>query len=191
VCNVLALSRCLSETGARPGGKTAQGGTLIGCKITAGAPRGGQDGTMAQRRPRVVALAWIRRPGTNEILVSNSRDELIGVRFQRLFGGGVDFGERGEEALRRELREELGIELGMAHLAGVVENLFVFEGLPGHEVMLVYETEFADESLYGQETFKGIEEEPKIGVWRDLNQPDRDVPLYPPGLLDELELARG
>jgi 8-oxo-dGTP pyrophosphatase MutT (NUDIX family) len=144
---------------------------------------------MAQRKPRVVALAWIRRPGTNEILVSNSRDELIGVRFQRLFGGGVEFGERGEEALRRELREELGVALGGARLAGVVENLFVFEGFPGHEVMLVYETEFADASLYEKDIFQGIEEEPKIGVWRDLDHPDPEVPLYPPGLLDELELA--
>lgn len=145
---------------------------------------------MAQPKPRVVALAWIRRRATNEILVSNSRDEVIGVRFQRLFGGGVEFGERGEEALRRELHEELGVELGTARLAGVVENLFVFEGLPGHEVMLVYETEFADESLYDREVFEGIEEEPKMGVWRDLYHPDPDVPLYPAGVLDELELAR-
>ncbi len=145
---------------------------------------------MAQRKPRVVALAWIRRPGANEILVSNSRDEVIGVRFQRLFGGGVEFGERGEGALRRELREELGVELGAARLAGVVENLFVFQGYPGHEVMLVYETEFADETLYERETFEGIEEEPKFGVWRDLDHPDPAVPLYPPRLLDELELAR-
>lgn len=144
---------------------------------------------MAPRKPRVVALAWIRRPGTNEILVSNSRDEVIGVRFQRLFGGGVEFGERGEEALRRELREELGITLGVARLAGVVENLFVFEGYPGHEVMLVYETEFAEASLYAKASFEGIEEEPKVGVWRDLDHPDPEVPLYPPGLLDALELA--
>jgi 8-oxo-dGTP pyrophosphatase MutT (NUDIX family) len=157
--------------------------------MTAAPWLGGQDGPVAQRKPRVVALAWIRRPGRNEILVSNSRDEVIGVRFQRLFGGGVEFGERGEEALRRELREELGVRLGAARLTGVVENLFVFEGYPGHEVMLVYETGFADESLYEKDTFAGIEEEPKIGVWRDLDHPDPDVPLYPPGLLDELELA--
>jgi 8-oxo-dGTP pyrophosphatase MutT (NUDIX family) len=144
---------------------------------------------VAQRKPRVVALAWIRRPGTNEILVSNSRDEVIGVRFQRLFGGGVDFGERGEEALRRELREELGVTLGDASLAGVVENLFVFEGLPGHEVMLVYETGFIAGSLYEKDVFHGIEEEPKIGVWRDLDQADPDVPLFPTGLLETLQLA--
>lgn len=145
---------------------------------------------VAHAKPRVVALALIRRAESNEILVSNSRDETIGVRFHRLFGGGVEFGERGEEALRRELLEELGVELGMARLAGVVENLFVFEGLPGHEVMLVYETEFADASLYAKELFQGIEVEPKVGVWRDLDHPDADVPLYPPGLFEQLEAAR-
>jgi 8-oxo-dGTP pyrophosphatase MutT (NUDIX family) len=144
---------------------------------------------VAQRKPRVVALAWIRRPGTNEILVSNSRDELIGERFQRLFGGGVEFGERGDEALRREFDEELGVALGEARLAGVVENLFVFEGLPGHEVMLIYESGFADPLRYETDVFRGIEDEPKIGVWRDLDHPDPAVPLYPTGLLDTLELA--
>ena len=150
----------------------------------------GHDEEMAQRKPRVVALALIRRPSTNQILVSNSRDETIGVRFQRLFGGGVEFGERGEEAMRREIREELGVELGPARLAGVVENLFVFEGLPGHELMLVYETGFADPDLYKKDVFDGIEEEPKIGVWRDLDRPDPGTPLYPPELFEHLELSR-
>jgi 8-oxo-dGTP pyrophosphatase MutT (NUDIX family) len=137
---------------------------------------------VAKRKPRVVALALIRRPGTREILVSNSRDEFAGVRFQRPFGGGVDFGERGDEALRRELAEELGIELGKARLIGAVENLFVFEGQPGHEILLLYETEFADASLYEKDRFEGVEAEPKTGVWRDLDNPRTDLPLYPPGL---------
>jgi 8-oxo-dGTP pyrophosphatase MutT (NUDIX family) len=142
---------------------------------------------VAQRKPRVVALALIRRPGRNEILVSNSRDEVVGVRFQRLFGGGVDFGERGEEALRREMREELGVELGEARLVGVVENLFVFEQLPGHELQLIYETEFADPSLYGEDRLVGIEDEPKIGTWRDLDHPNPDTPLYPEDLFEHLD----
>ncbi|HXZ83634.1 MAG TPA: NUDIX domain-containing protein [Acidimicrobiales bacterium] len=139
---------------------------------------------MAKRKPRVVALAVIRRPGTNEILVSNSRDEVADMGFQRPFGGGVDFGERGEEALRRELREELGVALGTVRLTGVVENLFVFEGSPGHEILLLYDSEFADSSLYARDVFTGIEARPKIGVWRDLDNSEDDVPLYPPGLAD-------
>ena len=136
--------------------------------------------------PRVVALALIRRPGTKEILVSNSRDEFAGVRFQRPFGGGVEFGERGDEALRRELAEELGVELGEARLVGAVENLFVFEGQPGHEILLLYGTEFADASLYEKDRFEGVEAEPKTGVWRDLGTVADEVPLYPPGLADHV-----
>jgi len=137
---------------------------------------------VAKRKPRVVALALIRRPGTRVILVSNSRDEVAGVRFQRPFGGGVEFGERGDEALRRELVEELGVELAEARLVGAVENLFVFEGQPGHEILLLYETGFADASLYEKDRFEGVEAEPKTGVWRDLDDPQNDLPLYPPGL---------
>ncbi|MFZ0059979.1 MAG: NUDIX domain-containing protein [Acidimicrobiales bacterium] len=141
---------------------------------------------MTKTRPRVVALALIGRPGTKEILVSNSRDEVAGIRFQRPFGGGVDFGERGEEALRREIREELGVELGAVRLVGVVENLFVFEGRPGHEILMLYRTEFADASLYARDVFAGVEPEPKVGVWRDLGAVADDVPLYPPGLADHV-----
>ncbi|MGD0742009.1 MAG: NUDIX domain-containing protein [Acidimicrobiales bacterium] len=144
---------------------------------------------MAKRRPRVVALAVLRRPGTEEILVSNSRDEVAGVDFQRPFGGGVDFGERGEEALRRELREELGVELGSVRFLGVLENIFDFEGEPGHEVLLLYEAEFADGSLYSRDVFRGVEAEPKTGVWRDLSNSAGDRPLFPPGLADLI--ARG
>ena len=95
----------------------------------------------------------------------------------------------GEEALRREFAEELGVELGAARLAGVVENRFVFDGHPGHEVMLVYETEFADPHRYETEVFEGIEDEPKTGVWRSLSKADPAVPLYPPDLLDHVELS--
>jgi 8-oxo-dGTP pyrophosphatase MutT (NUDIX family) len=145
---------------------------------------------MSKQRPRVVALALISRPGTREILVSNSRDKVTDVRFQRPFGGGVDFGERGEDALRRELFEELAVELGMVRLIGVVESLFLFEGLARHEISLLYRTEFADPSLYAREVFEGIEAEPKFGVWRDLDG-EVKVPLYPPGLADHVAAWEG
>ena len=46
-------------------------------------------------------------------------------RFVRAIGGGIEFGERAEHALRREFRAELGVELSSVELLAVTENLFV------------------------------------------------------------------
>jgi 8-oxo-dGTP pyrophosphatase MutT (NUDIX family) len=47
-----------------------------------------------------------------------------GSYYYRPLGGGIDFSETGEEAARRELREELGVELGSVRFLGFLENLF-------------------------------------------------------------------
>ncbi len=86
---------------------------------------------------RPLALALIRRDG--EILVERGRDEVKGETFYRLLGGAIEFGERGAEAVRRELREELGVEVDVDQLVATIENVFTWEGQPGHEIVLVYE----------------------------------------------------
>ena len=49
-------------------------------------------------------------------------------------GGRVHFGESSSEALRRELREELGVDATIERLLWVVENFFVHEGRDHHEI---------------------------------------------------------
>jgi ADP-ribose pyrophosphatase YjhB (NUDIX family) len=66
-------------------------------------------------------------------------------------GGGVEFGERAVDAARRELREELAAEVCGLTLLGVLENIFTFEGQPGHEIVFVFEARFADAALYERE----------------------------------------
>ena len=58
--------------------------------------------------------------------------------FHRLIGGGVEHGETALEAVRREVREELGATLLDAELLGVLENIFELDGEPGHEVVFVH-----------------------------------------------------
>ena len=60
------------------------------------------------------------------------------IAFHRAIGGGIEFGETAEVALRREFVEELGVELGAVKLLGVVENIFEYEGHPGHEIAHVF-----------------------------------------------------
>ncbi|MDW3844990.1 NUDIX domain-containing protein [Micromonospora sp. BRA006-A] len=54
-------------------------------------------------------------------------------------GGGIDFGETAEAAVRRELREELDVDLLDVRLLGVLENLFHAFGRDGHEIVFVFD----------------------------------------------------
>lgn len=137
-------------------------------------------------RLRPIALAVVRR--RDEILVFEGYDPTKAQNFFRPLGGGINFGERGIEALRRELTEELGIEVDEARYLGTLENIFVYDGKPGHEICLIYAVTFQDSSLYRREELQGREgdAEPFVAKWKavaDFRSGDR---LYPDGLIDLL-----
>jgi len=48
------------------------------------------------------------------------------------------FGERSDHTVRRELLEEINAEVGELWYLGALENIFVFNGAPGHEIVMVY-----------------------------------------------------
>ena len=139
-------------------------------------------------RIRPLALAVVRRGA--ELLVFEAFDTVKRQRFSRLLGGGIEFGERGEDALRREFREELAAELRRVRFLGLLENIFRYEGRPHHELVLVYEAAFVDDSLYAQETFV-VRDDPEVpAVWRSpAVLAAADVPLYPDGLAALLEAS--
>jgi len=80
------------------------------------------------RAIRPIALGVIRRG--SEILVFDAFDSVKRERFHRLLGGGIEFGERAEDAVVREMREETGSEARASRLLGVLESFFTFEGNP-------------------------------------------------------------
>ena len=88
------------------------------------------------RSIRNIAVGLLVRNG--HVLVEEGFDHVRNLNFYRAIGGGIEFGETAEAALRREFREELGCELESATLLGVIENLFEFEGAAGHEVAHIF-----------------------------------------------------
>jgi len=76
-------------------------------------------------------------------------------------GGHIEFGETGRQALRREIKEELGVEAAVGRFIGVVENSFMQHGKPHAEINLVYEFDMDAESVCAKEGWIEFE-------WRDL-----------------------
>jgi ADP-ribose pyrophosphatase YjhB (NUDIX family) len=132
---------------------------------------------------RPVAVALIRRG--DEILVVEVPDPVKGVVGWRPPGGTIEFGERGSETVVRELREELGVEIGDAMYVGTVENIFTYLGATGHEIVRVYTARLVDATLYERARFECVESD-GVGftcVWKKIADFRAGAPLYPEGLL--------
>ena len=135
---------------------------------------------------RAVAICICRHRG--RILVFEGVDRVKQETFYRPLGGTIEFGERSEDAVRREFREEIGADLEDVRYLGTLENIFTCDGKPGHEIVLVYDGRLVDETLYQQESFGGDEMgTPFKALWVSLNPEERrGTPLYPDGLVELL-----
>lgn len=124
----------------------------------------------------------------DKILVPQLYDPTAKETFYRPLGGAIEFGERSEDAVVREVREEIGAEITNLRYLGTIENLFTYDGRMGHEIVLVYEADLADRSLYGKEVIEGQEDDgmPLKAVWKPLGEFGSRSLLYPDGLMQLL-----
>lgn len=113
------------------------------------------------------------------VLAQEGHDAVKGSGYLRAIGGGIEFGEPSEAALRREFREELDVELGAVQLLGVIENIFEYEGAPGHEIVHVYGVESADFDAIALDSELHVLDEGSKVAWFSISCLDR--PLYPEG----------
>jgi 8-oxo-dGTP pyrophosphatase MutT (NUDIX family) len=123
------------------------------------------------------------------IFVFEGHDTRKNETFYRPLGGTVEFGELARQAVERELQEEIEAELTNLRFLGVLENLFTLEGETGHEIVLIFEGDFVDRSLYEKEAVEGQEEDgmPFVAFWKPLSLfRQGEAPLYPDGLLELL-----
>jgi ADP-ribose pyrophosphatase YjhB (NUDIX family) len=118
---------------------------------------------------RTIAIALIRRD--DQVLMAEGFDSTKETPFYRALGGGVEFGESSWVALVREFQEELSTEIINPKYLGCLENIFECYGNPGHEVVFVYECEFADRSLYEPNEMIFVEGDRKrIAKWVKISE---------------------
>jgi 8-oxo-dGTP pyrophosphatase MutT (NUDIX family) len=139
---------------------------------------------MNKKCVRPIAICLFRHD--SRILVEEHPDSVKQDSFCRPLGGAIEFGEHSREAIVREIREELGREITNLQLIGVLENHFIYEGQPGHEIVFVYDAQFLDKSVYQQAVLHAYEPENKshfTARWRSLAQIEQSkVRLVPEGL---------
>ena len=148
----------------------------------------GSDGEVARGwrphpRIRVIAIGLHWRQG--RLLAAEVRDDAGRLKGVRPQGGGVEFGEPCEAALRREFREELGIQIVITGGPAVLENIFSHEGATGHEVVFAFDVELPAEVLEAERIdFREDDGMPVVARWYALDELDvgGGPALYPSGL---------
>lgn len=118
---------------------------------------------------------YINPRPANGVIIENEKGELLFIKrawppkkgLLDVVGGFVDVGETFEESMRREAREEIGIELKDFKYVGSYTDRYEYKGLNYHTVALVYSTH-----LPSNTDFK-IGEEGEL-VWVDKDKIEYD-----------------
>jgi 8-oxo-dGTP pyrophosphatase MutT (NUDIX family) len=143
-----------------------------------------------KKRIRPLAICVFRK--NNKILVGEGYDAVKDESFYRPLGGGIEFGELSVETICRELMEEINVEVERDSLTflGVVENMFYFNGIPGHEIVMIYDGALKESGLYEQAVIVGQEAngDATRAMWKSLDEFESGKStLYPTGLVELLQ----
>lgn len=131
---------------------------------------------------RPVVLGIITKD--NKLLVGEGYDKVKKQTFYRCLGGGIEFGEKSNEALKREFQEEIQTDIIIKDFLGISENIFTFNGKDGHELVLFYNAEMKD-CDYKEEYYIADEEDSGLVKWVDINEfKNHKKILYPVEVLN-------
>ena len=140
---------------------------------------------------RAVALCVFLN--NNKILVFEGYDQVKDETFYRPLGGGIEFGERAEDTVRRELKEEIHADVTDVRYLGTLENIFTFNGNPYHEIVLIHDGALSQPGLYDQAVIVGEEANGDMirAMWKSLSEFEAgESILYPIGLLELLQRSQ-
>ncbi|ANF97834.1 NUDIX hydrolase [Paenibacillus bovis] len=108
--------------------------------------------------------------------------------FWNLPGGRVEFNESTEQAILREIKEELDVEVGSPKLLFINEDFFEYDSMQFHEIGFYYLVSFPEghEITTYEDEFSGIEDEGRlIFKWFPVDEL-QDLEVYPEVLRSEL-----
>lgn len=111
------------------------------------------------------------------LLCQNEQD----TRFWFMPGGRAELLESSSESIKREMQEELGVEVQVERLLWMVENFGISQGLAAHEISMHYLIRLPAGSLFQDQTAIHRFEDggvKSICKWHDLGKLD-DIVLYP------------
>ena len=125
----------------------------------------------------------------DRLFVTEGYDSCKKETFYRPVGGAIEFGERSRESIVREIREEMDAEIKDITYFGMIENIFTYDGKPGHEIVLIYEANFVDSLLYKLKSVRLKDNgDWLVAMWKTLADfRSGSAILYPEGLLDFLD----
>jgi len=134
---------------------------------------------------RVKVLAWLQEE--NFLFVVRMHDSVKGDDYYRPVGGCLEFGETTQQALHRELMEELNTQVDVLSEPMVLENIFTCDGIPGHEIVFLYPARFSDTTYAKHQIYPLVEANGAIYEASWINIDDflnNTLRLVPEGLLD-------
>ena len=123
-----------------------------------------------------------------ERFLTNTREN---IDFCVLPGGRVEMGEETPVSLKREMIEELGVDIDIVGLKAITENFFEFDGKNYHELQYLYIAKLLDKSIEDKQgRFIGVEQK-DIFEWHRIA--DIESVNYTPKYLKEIikEVANG
>lgn len=132
---------------------------------------------------RPIALGLAIKNG--KVLVSEGYDKVKDQTFYRCLGGGIEFLEKSQEALKREFKEEIGADITVKDFLGLEENIFTFNGKNGHELIFIYKVDINDCDY--KEEYTIIDEVNSFAKWMDIEQfkNGKEI-LYPTAVIEYL-----
>ena len=133
---------------------------------------------MSKKTISVKVMCLIQHNG--KLLVNKGYDNAKKQTFYRLVGGKVEFGEKMEDTIKREIKEELNSSVKSINFVTAKEEIFTYEGEIGHEVNFLYKVTLDNKELFEKEVIPNPDSDEFPAVWIFITDVlKKKVILYP------------